>query len=437
MAKGKHPVPFRTRKLSPSAPMVLRGGLRGRVGRRRTSFAEGRYRAGSGPQRMLCCPAVGMLCCPAAGLLRCPAAGLLRGGCRECGHRVICRRRGGTQWSGTVVAIAAARRAAATHPSPGALRPGGLVPRAGRRLPRGRIVAALVVPAVALATTTARVPRVAATGLPGAVRPEGPARRRAAPGGRAADPAIAVVARTALGTLASLPGAARAGPVRIRRTLAILAGPGTVTTTAGPVARDVTLVHPRAAPAGGMTARARRPGTGRVAAARRAGVREAASAVLTGPGTGIPARARTVAKAPGAARAGLTGRIRPGRGTAAAVPAVLAGPAARAMARVVVPRPGRVAPAGHRTRRGIARGAAAVPAGPAGLRIRGAVTVPAAGPASAAAHGAVPARVAPAARTAIATTPPVARAGLTRQTPAVAGQAIVTTPPGQAGIAMM
>ena len=41
MAKGKHPVPFRTRKLSSSAPMVLRGGPRGRVGRRRTSFAEG------------------------------------------------------------------------------------------------------------------------------------------------------------------------------------------------------------------------------------------------------------------------------------------------------------------------------------------------------------------------------------------------------------
>src|SRR6266699_3314191 len=36
IAKGKHPVPFRTRKLSPSAPMVLRGGPRGRVGRRRT-----------------------------------------------------------------------------------------------------------------------------------------------------------------------------------------------------------------------------------------------------------------------------------------------------------------------------------------------------------------------------------------------------------------
>src|SRR5438034_9382824 len=36
MAKGKHPVPFRTRKLSSSAPMVLQGGPRGRVGRRRT-----------------------------------------------------------------------------------------------------------------------------------------------------------------------------------------------------------------------------------------------------------------------------------------------------------------------------------------------------------------------------------------------------------------
>jgi hypothetical protein len=38
IAKGKHPVPFRTRKLSSSAPMVLRGGPRGRVGRRRTTF---------------------------------------------------------------------------------------------------------------------------------------------------------------------------------------------------------------------------------------------------------------------------------------------------------------------------------------------------------------------------------------------------------------
>jgi hypothetical protein len=42
MAKGKHPVPFRTRKLSSSAPMVLRGRPRGRVGRRRTSSPEGR-----------------------------------------------------------------------------------------------------------------------------------------------------------------------------------------------------------------------------------------------------------------------------------------------------------------------------------------------------------------------------------------------------------
>jgi hypothetical protein len=38
IASGKRPVPFRTRKLSPSAPMVLRGKPRGRVGRRRTPF---------------------------------------------------------------------------------------------------------------------------------------------------------------------------------------------------------------------------------------------------------------------------------------------------------------------------------------------------------------------------------------------------------------
>src|SRR5262245_21531160 len=36
IARGKRPVPSRTRKLSLSAPMVLRGPLRGRVGRRRT-----------------------------------------------------------------------------------------------------------------------------------------------------------------------------------------------------------------------------------------------------------------------------------------------------------------------------------------------------------------------------------------------------------------
>src|SRR5690242_21901801 len=51
-AKGKHPVPFRTRKLSSSAPMVLRGGPRGRVGRRRTCHEEGRSPTGSsGPLR--------------------------------------------------------------------------------------------------------------------------------------------------------------------------------------------------------------------------------------------------------------------------------------------------------------------------------------------------------------------------------------------------
>ena len=38
MARGKRPVTFRTRKLSLSAPMVLHGGLCGRVGRRRTIF---------------------------------------------------------------------------------------------------------------------------------------------------------------------------------------------------------------------------------------------------------------------------------------------------------------------------------------------------------------------------------------------------------------
>ena len=35
IAVGKRPVPFRTRKLSPPAPMVLRSGERGRVGHRR------------------------------------------------------------------------------------------------------------------------------------------------------------------------------------------------------------------------------------------------------------------------------------------------------------------------------------------------------------------------------------------------------------------
>ena len=38
IAKGIHPTPFRTRKLSPSALMVLHGRLCGRVGRRRDLF---------------------------------------------------------------------------------------------------------------------------------------------------------------------------------------------------------------------------------------------------------------------------------------------------------------------------------------------------------------------------------------------------------------
>ena len=40
MAKGKHLVPFRTQKLSPSAPMVLPWRRGGRVGRRR-DFSKG------------------------------------------------------------------------------------------------------------------------------------------------------------------------------------------------------------------------------------------------------------------------------------------------------------------------------------------------------------------------------------------------------------
>src|SRR3954467_4420433 len=40
MGKGKHPVPSRTRKLSPSAPMVLQPRGCGRVGPRRTYFSQ-------------------------------------------------------------------------------------------------------------------------------------------------------------------------------------------------------------------------------------------------------------------------------------------------------------------------------------------------------------------------------------------------------------
>jgi hypothetical protein len=40
MAEGRHPVPSRTRKLSPPAPMVLHGRLCGRVGHRRNQHRE-------------------------------------------------------------------------------------------------------------------------------------------------------------------------------------------------------------------------------------------------------------------------------------------------------------------------------------------------------------------------------------------------------------
>ncbi len=47
IAEGKHPVPFRTRKLSPLAPMVLPRRRGGRVGRRRDTI-EGERRAPAG-----------------------------------------------------------------------------------------------------------------------------------------------------------------------------------------------------------------------------------------------------------------------------------------------------------------------------------------------------------------------------------------------------
>jgi hypothetical protein len=47
MARGKHLFPFRTEKLSPSAPMVLGPHGPGRVGRRRF-FLDGRPRAAFG-----------------------------------------------------------------------------------------------------------------------------------------------------------------------------------------------------------------------------------------------------------------------------------------------------------------------------------------------------------------------------------------------------
>src|SRR5919107_2694481 len=55
MAKGKHPAPFRTRKLSLSAPMVLHGGPCGRLGRRRTHTLQG-WSHMTTPEVFLCDP---------------------------------------------------------------------------------------------------------------------------------------------------------------------------------------------------------------------------------------------------------------------------------------------------------------------------------------------------------------------------------------------
>src|SRR3954452_23908724 len=53
IALGKHPVPFRTRKLSLSAPMVLHGGPCGGLGRRRTFTFQGRPPPGAGLEAFL------------------------------------------------------------------------------------------------------------------------------------------------------------------------------------------------------------------------------------------------------------------------------------------------------------------------------------------------------------------------------------------------
>jgi hypothetical protein len=49
IAKGKRPVPYRTRKLSPSAPMVLPPPGGGRLGRRRTPLNRGPHPTGARP----------------------------------------------------------------------------------------------------------------------------------------------------------------------------------------------------------------------------------------------------------------------------------------------------------------------------------------------------------------------------------------------------
>jgi len=293
--------------------------------------------------------------------------------------------------------MAAARRVAATHPSP-AVPPGGLVRRAvpqppGRRA-RARTGAAVpALPVVGWTALKAGILLVAATGLPGAARSESPGHRRAVPVGLGVVLVTAGGARIAAraaarDTLAGLRMAVRAAVPRLtRRALAVLAGPVTATATAG-------RVHPLAVPGDGMTARAR-------------------PRVTTDPVIATPAGPRTAATVPvadhGTVIAGLT---------------AAAGRTSAPMARAAVPPAGQAVPAGHKTRQRTDRGAAAAQAGRAGPRIPGAAMAHAAGRASEAAREAAPARAA------IAMTPPAAHAGTARQTPPGADRA------GPAGIAM-
>ena len=63
MAAGKRPVPFRTRKLSPPAPMVLPPGGSGRVGYRRPNNFTHRH-----PPHNRSCGGCLPLCCMLAGI---------------------------------------------------------------------------------------------------------------------------------------------------------------------------------------------------------------------------------------------------------------------------------------------------------------------------------------------------------------------------------
>lgn len=68
IAKGKHPVPFRTRKLSSSAPMVLRGRPRGRAGHRRNTLRkDGPDPAGAGPSLAVYLTRSGLMAVHGAG----------------------------------------------------------------------------------------------------------------------------------------------------------------------------------------------------------------------------------------------------------------------------------------------------------------------------------------------------------------------------------